>query len=142
MGQMLPLGDCEAEASSGLPIQKHDVRAGCGAASHTLAGGCCCHPFRPPLSSRPRAERLLCLTSWHPAAAPLSLLLSLPLRRRRRLAHTTLGLLFVFPDLRDALLGIVKTEGLGRLYSGWGAVLLRNVPQSAAKFYLFEQVPC
>lgn len=37
-----------------------------------------------------------------------------------------------------AFLGILRNGGLPVLYSGWGAVLCRNVPQSVIKFYTYE----
>jgi len=39
-----------------------------------------------------------------------------------------------------ALVGILREGGLRRLYGGWGAVLLRNVPQSVIKFLTYEQL--
>eukprot|EP00271_Cylindrocystis_brebissonii_P011843 TRINITY_DN29810_c0_g1_i1.p1 TRINITY_DN29810_c0_g1~~TRINITY_DN29810_c0_g1_i1.p1 ORF type:complete len:477 (+),score=51.68 TRINITY_DN29810_c0_g1_i1:179-1609(+) len=38
----------------------------------------------------------------------------------------------------EALVGVVRTEGVGSLYTGVGAVLCRNVPQSVIKFWAYE----
>ncbi|OMO58648.1 Mitochondrial substrate/solute carrier [Corchorus olitorius] len=38
----------------------------------------------------------------------------------------------------NALVGILKKGGLPSLYTGWGAVLCRNVPHSIIKFYTYE----
>ncbi|XP_021295473.1 mitochondrial aspartate-glutamate transporter AGC1 isoform X2 [Herrania umbratica] len=40
----------------------------------------------------------------------------------------------------NALVGIVKKGGLPSLYTGWGAVLCRNVPHSIIKFYTYESL--
>eukprot|EP00249_Psilotum_nudum_P019470 c27269_g1_i2 orf=529-2346(-) len=37
-----------------------------------------------------------------------------------------------------AFWGILRNGGLSLLYSGWGAVVCRNVPQSVIKFYTYE----
>eukprot|EP00850_Spirogloea_muscicola_P010177 SM000059S18654 [mRNA] locus=s59:166511:171209:- [translate_table: standard] len=37
-----------------------------------------------------------------------------------------------------ALVSILRNEGIASLYSGWGAVLARNVPQSIIKFLTYE----
>ncbi|XP_039067718.1 adenine nucleotide transporter BT1, chloroplastic/mitochondrial-like [Hibiscus syriacus] len=39
-----------------------------------------------------------------------------------------------------ALVEIVKKGGLPSLYTGWGAVLCRNIPQSIIKFYTYESL--
>ncbi|KAM7525719.1 hypothetical protein LguiA_015621 [Lonicera macranthoides] len=39
-----------------------------------------------------------------------------------------------------ALIGIVKKGGFSSLYTGWGAVLCRNVPHSIIKFYTYESL--
>ncbi|KAM7255781.1 hypothetical protein ACFE04_011522 [Oxalis oulophora] len=38
----------------------------------------------------------------------------------------------------NALIGILRNGGLPSLYTGWGAVLCRNVPHSIIKFYTYE----
>ncbi|XP_022760168.1 uncharacterized protein LOC111306645 [Durio zibethinus] len=40
----------------------------------------------------------------------------------------------------NALVGIIKKGGLPSLYTGWGAVLCRNVPHSIIKFYTYESL--
>ncbi|KMZ72087.1 putative Mitochondrial carrier protein [Zostera marina] len=40
----------------------------------------------------------------------------------------------------NALIGILEKGGLRSLYAGWGAVLCRNVPHSAIKFYTYERL--
>ncbi|XP_073051150.1 uncharacterized protein [Primulina eburnea] len=40
----------------------------------------------------------------------------------------------------NALIEVVKKGGLPSLYTGWGAVLCRNVPHSAIKFYTYESL--
>ncbi|CAA7403376.1 unnamed protein product [Spirodela intermedia] len=39
-----------------------------------------------------------------------------------------------------ALIGVVQKGGLPSLYTGWGAVLFRNVPHSVIKFYTYERL--
>ncbi|CAA6666580.1 unnamed protein product [Spirodela intermedia] len=39
-----------------------------------------------------------------------------------------------------ALIGVVQKGGLPSLYTGWGAVLCRNVPHSVIKFYTYERL--
>ncbi|KAM7494247.1 hypothetical protein LguiB_028856 [Lonicera macranthoides] len=39
-----------------------------------------------------------------------------------------------------ALIGIIGKGGLSSLYTGWGAVLCRNVPHSIIKFYMYESL--
>ncbi|EEF51193.1 uncharacterized protein LOC8287381 [Ricinus communis] len=39
-----------------------------------------------------------------------------------------------------ALVGIIRNGGLPSLYTGWGAVLCRNVPHSIIKFYTYESL--
>ncbi|KAI5655477.1 hypothetical protein M9H77_32664 [Catharanthus roseus] len=40
----------------------------------------------------------------------------------------------------NALLGIIGKGGLPSLYTGWGAVLCRNIPHSVIKFYTYESL--
>lgn len=40
----------------------------------------------------------------------------------------------------NALVGIIKNGGLPSLYTGWGAVLCRNIPHSVIKFYTYESL--
>jgi hypothetical protein len=40
----------------------------------------------------------------------------------------------------SALKAILKADGPAGLYRGWTAVLARNIPQSAIKFFTFEQL--
>ncbi|XVE64838.1 hypothetical protein DITRI_Ditri07aG0134100 [Diplodiscus trichospermus] len=40
----------------------------------------------------------------------------------------------------NALVGIIKKGGLPSLYTGWGAVVCRNVPHSIIKFYTYESL--
>lgn len=40
----------------------------------------------------------------------------------------------------NALIEVVQKGGLPSLYTGWGAVLCRNVPHSAIKFYTYESL--
>ncbi|CAK9142221.1 unnamed protein product [Ilex paraguariensis] len=40
----------------------------------------------------------------------------------------------------NALIGILRKGGLPSLYTGWGAVLCRNVPHSIIKFYAYESL--
>ncbi|GLU04143.1 hypothetical protein SLE2022_213060 [Rubroshorea leprosula] len=40
----------------------------------------------------------------------------------------------------NALVGIVKTGGLHSLYTGWGAVLCRNIPHLIIKFYTYKSL--
>lgn len=40
----------------------------------------------------------------------------------------------------NALVGIIEKGGLRSLYTGWGAVLCRNVPHSIIKFYAYESL--
>ncbi|KAK9277768.1 hypothetical protein L1049_007315 [Liquidambar formosana] len=40
----------------------------------------------------------------------------------------------------NALVGIIGKGGLPSLYTGWGAVLCRNVPHSIIKFYTYESL--
>ncbi|XP_027342526.1 uncharacterized protein LOC113855191 isoform X2 [Abrus precatorius] len=46
----------------------------------------------------------------------------------------------------DLLVGIIRNGGFCSLYTGWGAVLCRNVPHSIIKFYAYESLkqvmPC
>ncbi|KAJ7531530.1 hypothetical protein O6H91_14G047600 [Diphasiastrum complanatum] len=44
----------------------------------------------------------------------------------------------VYRNSWSALIGTLKQGGLPLLYSGWIAVLCRNVPQSVIKFYTYE----
>jgi len=45
-----------------------------------------------------------------------------------------------FSNAPSAFAGVVRARGVGGLYRGWGAVLCRNVPQSALKFFAFERL--
>lgn len=40
----------------------------------------------------------------------------------------------------NALVGCLKKGGIASLYTGWGAVLCRNIPHSIVKFYAYESL--
>ncbi|XVF52903.1 hypothetical protein PTKIN_Ptkin05aG0055700 [Pterospermum kingtungense] len=40
----------------------------------------------------------------------------------------------------NALVGIIRKGGLPSLYTGWGAILCRNIPHSIIKFYTYESL--
>ncbi|EPS66533.1 hypothetical protein M569_08243, partial [Genlisea aurea] len=45
-----------------------------------------------------------------------------------------------YPNCWNALIQILKNGGLPSLYTGWGALLCRNIPHSVIKFYTYENL--
>lgn len=45
-----------------------------------------------------------------------------------------------YKNTAECLVHMLRTEGVFKLYAGWGAVLCRNVPQSIIKFWTYEQL--
>ncbi|KAG8374957.1 hypothetical protein BUALT_Bualt10G0049600 [Buddleja alternifolia] len=109
--------------------------------AHCMAGGCASIATSFIFTPSERIKQQMQVGSHYRNCCYLSLLsMQIALEKMVQELVGINVMAFKLHPCRNALTEVVHKGGLPSLYTGWGAVLCRNVPHSIIKFYTYESL--